>query len=171
MLTGPVQISNIVTTFNLDRKLSREKIKKHFPTIKYVPKFSGGILKYPDGCMLIFDTGRINVTGVSNVAIAMWLVDRFCRLYPEDIKQEKHEIVNITAHSRLVSDFDYTKLQQHPRFTYEPELFPGMHVRVDQSKVIFIIFRTSGKITITGVKKLESIDGYFHELEHQLSLI
>ena len=155
-----ITISNVVVSFTLNSKLCRDKLKTTFPSIKYPQRFSGGVLKYVDGCLLIFDSGRIIVTGVYNIAIAFTVIDRFCNRYPSDIKYIGLKIVNIVAYSRLKNDFNYEKLIKFPQYSYEPELFPGRHVKVDDTKVIVRIFRT-GRITVTGIKDHESIKKYF----------
>uniref|UniRef100_T1K5A5 TATA-box-binding protein n=1 Tax=Tetranychus urticae TaxID=32264 RepID=T1K5A5_TETUR len=68
----------------------------------------------------------------------MLLVDRF---------------FNITVCAKIIGDFDYEALLRHPGSSYEPELFPGIHLKLDESKVVFIIFK-SGKVIITGLKEL-----------------
>uniref|UniRef100_T1KC07 TATA-box-binding protein n=1 Tax=Tetranychus urticae TaxID=32264 RepID=T1KC07_TETUR len=162
-------IANIVTSFTLNNKLSREKIKEKFQFIEYPQRFSGGILKYLDGCLLIFDSGKIIVTGVQNISTAMILIDRFCSRYSDDIKYSTHKIVNITVCSQISGEFDYQKLLHHPGSSYEPELFPGIHLKLDKSKVIYIIFRT-GKIIITGLKDLESIPDYCDLFDYEIRM-
>uniref|UniRef100_A0A158P4P3 TATA-box-binding protein n=1 Tax=Tetranychus urticae TaxID=32264 RepID=A0A158P4P3_TETUR len=164
-----VYIANIVTSFTLNSKLSRELIKQNFPFIKYTKSFSGGIMKYPDGCLLIFDSGKINITGVQNISTSFLLIDRFCSKYPAEVRVTAYRIVNITATSMIVGDFDYQKLILHPGATYEPELFPGINLKLDNSNVTFIIFR-SGKVIITGLKNYESVYHYCDEFDYNIRL-
>lgn len=164
-----ITVVNLVSSFKLNSKLCRQQIKDTFEHIKYTKSFSGGVLKYPDGCLLVFDSGKINVTGVQNIATAIVLINRFCNKYPQDINYSSYKIVNITACSKIVDDFDYNKLLLHPGSSYEPELFPGIHLKLDDSKVIFIIFRT-GKVIITGLKDYESIFHYCDEFDYNIRL-
>jgi transcription initiation factor TFIID TATA-box-binding protein len=51
-----------------------------------------------------------------------------------------------------------TFLYQHPAHsTYEPELFPGLVYRMEEPKVVLLIF-VSGKIVITGAKSEEDLE-------------
>uniref|UniRef100_T1K3X7 TATA-box-binding protein n=1 Tax=Tetranychus urticae TaxID=32264 RepID=T1K3X7_TETUR len=99
----------------------------------------------------------------------MVLVDRFCSNYPDDIKFITYKIVNITVCSQIVDEFDYKKLLQHPGSSYEPEIFPGIHLKLDKSKVIYIIFRT-GKVIITGLKDLSSIRDYCNLFDYEIRM-
>lgn len=158
-LRNGLTIANMVLSFTLDKKLDRATLKHHYPSIKYPKSFSGGVLKYPEGCMLIFDSGKINVTGVQNECTAHSLVERFCTNYPENPKCKSSKIVNITAYFRVQDGFNYNKLLKYTGCSYDPELFPGIHLKLDNSKVIFIIFRT-GRAIITGTKDLQSTNTY-----------
>ena len=44
--------------------------------------------------------------------------------------------------------------------SYEPTLFPGAVLRVENPKVVFLLFR-SGKVVITGAKDIEQIKNAF----------
>lgn len=164
-----VSIANIVTSFTLNSRLSRNLIKENFEFIKYPQSFSGGILKYPEGCLLVFDTGKINVTGVQNIVTAIVLIDRFCSKYPSDINYTSFKIVNITVCSQIIGDFDYADLCNYTGSSYEPEIFPGIHLRLDKSKVVYIIFR-SGRVIITGLKNMSSIVHYCDEFDYRVRL-
>ena len=104
------------------------------------------------------------MTGIQSIETALTLINRFLLIYPYDVQYSTLKIVNITAYARLRDDFDYKKLQQYPSHSYEPELFPGVHIKVDNTKVIFIVFRT-GRIVLTGVKDYQSITNYFKTFE------
>ena len=133
LLKESPKIANIVVTVTLNSKLCRKTLESHFPFIRYPKTFSGGILKYPDGCLLIFNSGKINVTGIRSIETASTLINRFLLIYPHDVQYLSLKIVNITAYARLAENFDYKKLRKHPSHSYEPELFPGIHIKVDNS--------------------------------------
>ena len=50
-----------------------------------------------------------------------------------------------------------------PYTQYEPDLFPGLILRSINPKLVFLIFR-SGKINITGGKKVEDVENTYHTL-------
>lgn len=76
--------------------------------------------------------------------------------FPAEYKDFK--IQNMTATCDLgfpikLEGFFYAHAQ---RATYEPELFPGLVYRVENSKVVMLIF-VSGKIVITGGKTTDDL--------------
>lgn len=161
VLCEEIVINNIVISFKLNNKLDRQIVKACCPSVDYPKRFSGGILKLDGGCLLIFNSGKINVTGVRTYAAAYELIDKFCDLYPDNLYKTEAKVVNIVAHSRLNSNFKYYHLNKFPYYSYEPELFPGVHVKVDNTKVIFIIFKRTGRVTVTGIRDIIDIEKYF----------
>ena len=158
------KIANMVVTVTLSSPLCKNTIQQYFPSTKYPKTFSGGILKYPDGCLLVFNSNKLNITGIQSITTATTLVNRFLLIYPQEIQYLSLKIVNITAYGKLNDDFDYIKLRKYLSHSYEPELFPGIHIKVDDSEVIFIVFHT-GRIILTGVKDYQSITNYFNLFE------
>lgn len=150
----------------MSSKLTKSSLIDKFPNIIYKKNFSGGILKYSDGCLLIFLSGRLVVTGIKNIESANTLLNRFTLNYPGFVHVLDKRIVNIVSYNRIASmDGNlFKKLAYDVRNSYEPELFPAVHIKVDDSKAIFIVFRT-GTITLTGVKDLELISHYFAKFE------
>ena len=53
--------------------------------------------------------------------------------------------------------------------TYEPEVFPGLIFRMEQPKVVMLIF-TSGKIVLTGAKTREDIEIAYERIHPTLKL-
>jgi len=157
-----IKISNIVISFTLNERLNRNEIKLLFPSIVYPKKFSGGVLKFTKGCLLIFDSAKMIATGNENVESAIDLIEKFCSVFGRSLHYTSYKIVNIVTHSKLSIDFDYKLLQYFPLYTYEPELFPGVHIKVDDSKIIFIVFR-SGKVIATGFKEVAQIKYYYEK--------
>jgi len=50
---------------------------------------------------------------------------------------------------------------------YEPEQFPGLIYRMDDPKVVILIFR-SGKLVCTGAKREEEVYRAVEKLQNQL---
>lgn len=161
VLIEDIVVNNIVMSFKLNDKLDRVKVKESFPSVDYPKRFSGGILKLDGGCLLIFNSGKINVTGVKSYEAAFNLIDKFCDIYPDNLYKTEAKVVNIVAHSRLITNFIYSRLDSFPYCSYEPELFPGVHVKVDNSNVIFIIFKRTGRVTVTGIRDIIELNKYF----------
>jgi transcription initiation factor TFIID TATA-box-binding protein len=67
------------------------------------------------------------------------------------------QIQNIVASAGLDGTIDVEKATYSLKRTmYEPEQFPGLIYRMEDPKVVILIFR-SGKLVITGAKKEEEI--------------
>ena len=47
--------------------------------------------------------------------------------------------------------------------SYEPELFPGLVLRITKPKIVFLMFR-SGKIVITGAKNMNEINSTYSKV-------
>jgi transcription initiation factor TFIID TATA-box-binding protein len=54
------------------------------------------------------------------------------------------------------------------RVEYEPEQFPGLVYRIDEPKVVALLFG-SGKIVCTGAKKVEDIEKAVEKIHNELS--
>ena len=54
--------------------------------------------------------------------------------------------------------------------SYEPDLFPGLVLRISDPKVVFLVFR-SGKVVITGARRVvdihETFKGVYCEFLHK----
>jgi transcription initiation factor TFIID TATA-box-binding protein len=67
------------------------------------------------------------------------------------------QIQNIVASAGFDGTIDVEKATYSLKKTmYEPEQFPGLIYRMEEPKVVILIFR-SGKLVITGAKKEEEI--------------
>ena len=73
------------------------------------------------------------------------------------IEKPDIQIQNIVASAGLDGTIDLEKAAYSlKRSMYEPEQFPGLIYRMEEPKVVILIF-TSGKLVITGAKKEEEI--------------
>lgn len=160
------KITNMTVACIMNSKISKDLLLTSFPTIKFTKSFSGGILKFLDGCLLIFQSGRINVTGIKKIETAIKILDRFTLRYPGFVRCMEKRIVNIVAYNKigLINGRFFSKIAHDRENSYEPELFPAVHIKTDKSNAIFIVFRT-GRIILTGVNDPNLIDLYFSEFE------
>ncbi|MCK4320665.1 TATA box-binding protein, partial [Candidatus Bathyarchaeota archaeon] len=78
------------------------------------------------------------------------------------------KIVNIVATASLGGMIDLEKSAYSLKRTmYEPEQFPGLIYRMDEPKVVVLIF-ASGKLVCTGAKKEEDIHEALSKLHKKL---
>lgn len=126
---------NMVLSFTLDKPIIIDRPKR----------FSGQIRKFGSKTLLIFRSGKVNVTGVISIEEATDLVHS---VFPQSIILE-FRIVNLTTAFHLPLSIDFKSLVACESIQYEPECFPGMYWRKLNSRIIIIFFH-SCKGIITG---------------------
>ena len=78
------------------------------------------------------------------------------------------KIENVVASATLKQGIDLNAVvEKYPGVEYRPEQFPGLIYRMDEPKVVILIF-TSGKLVCTGAKKEEDIYQAVHMLHQRL---
>jgi transcription initiation factor TFIID TATA-box-binding protein len=75
--------------------------------------------------------------------------------------------VNIVASARLSGKVDLEKAVFTLKAMYEPEQFPGMIYRMDEPKVVILIF-ASGNLVCTGAKREQEVHDAVHKLHRIL---
>ncbi|XP_074604524.1 TATA-box-binding protein-like [Brevipalpus obovatus] len=126
----------MVLSFTLDKPIKIDRCED---------RFSGKIQKFGSKTLLIFRSGKVNVTGVTTVTEATDLVHS---VFPNLVILE-FRIVNLTTSFHLPLNINFQKLTAYKSIQYEPECFPGMYWRKPNSKIIVIFFH-SCKGIITG---------------------
>lgn len=78
------------------------------------------------------------------------------------------EIQNIVASANLKAGVDLEKAAfKLSNAMYEPEQFPGLIYRMDEPKVVLLIF-SSGKVVCTGARKEEEVKSAVDKIYSQL---
>lgn len=158
------EIQNVVAIGSLDQKIDLHAIVSAFPKVDYRPKRFPGLifrLTQPKTTTLIFRTGKMVCTGAKSEKMAMSAVKKVIRELKKEgfiiLRSPKITIENIvaTADFRGVVDLEATA-DILDDVLYEPEMFPGLIYRIEDPKVVVLIF-ASGKIVITGAKREEQI--------------
>jgi transcription initiation factor TFIID TATA-box-binding protein len=155
-----VKIQNVVASATLNQRIDLNAIVRVFPGVEYRPEQFPGLvyrLKKPKTATLIFSTGKMVCTGAKSERQARKAVFKVV----DELKSggivilRKPEIVvqNIVASAGLGGTIDLEKVVYGLKKTmYEPEQFPGLIYRMDEPKVVILIF-ASGKLVCTGAKK------------------
>ncbi len=159
-----IRIENVVASATLDQKIDLDAIVKVNPIVDYDPeKFPGLVyrLKRPKTAILIFRTGKMVCTGAKSSKEAKRAIKKVVRRLKKSgiiiISKPKIKIVNIVASGNLGGLIDLERSAYSlGRTMYEPEQFPGLIYRVDDPKVVFLIF-SSGKLVCTGATKEENV--------------
>ena len=114
-------------------------------------------LKKPKTATLIFSSGKMVCTGAKSEAQARKavtkVVDELKRNGMVILGKPEIQIQNIVSSAGLGGHIDLEKTTYSLKRTmYEPEQFPGLIYRMDDPKVVILIF-ASGKLVCTGAKK------------------
>ncbi|BEP16996.1 TATA-box-binding protein [Pyrofollis japonicus] len=159
-----VNIENIVATVSLDQTLDLRMIERSILTVEYNPEQFPGLvyrLDSPKVTALIFKSGKMVVTGAKSTRDLIEAVKKIVRnLKKHGIPihgRSKVQIQNIVASANLnvCVDLERAALTLENSM-YEPEQFPGLIHRMDEPRVVLLIF-SSGKMVITGAKREEEV--------------
>jgi len=159
-----INIQNVVATASLGQKFDLRTIVRVIPGVEYRPEQFPGLvyrLKKPKTATLIFSSGKMVCTGAKSERQSRKAVMKVV----EDLKKggivingrPDIQIQNIVASARLGGIIDLEKVTYSLEKTmYEPEQFPGLIYRMNDPKVVILLF-TSGNLVITGAKKEEEV--------------
>ena len=158
------KIENIVATVTLDQELDLRLIERVILTAEYNPEQFPGLvyrLEEPRVTALIFKSGKMVVTGAKSTRDLIEAVKKIVRNLKKhgiQIKgRPKVQIQNIVASANLGICVDLEKAALVlENSMYEPEQFPGLIHRMDEPRVVLLIFG-SGKMVITGAKREEEV--------------
>jgi len=139
-------------------------MERSVPNVEYDPdQFPGLIfrLESPKVTSLIFKSGKMVVTGAKSTEELIKAVKRIIKTLKKHgidiVGKPKIQIQNIVASANLHVNVNLDKaafvLENN---MYEPEQFPGLIYRMDDPKVVLLIF-SSGKMVITGAKREEEV--------------
>lgn len=172
------RIENVVASVTLNQKLNLEKIAERVPNAEYSPEqFPGLVLRIqkPKTATLIFSSGKMVCTGAKSekeVRKAVNTIISLLRSYGIEITGEPIiEIQNIVASANLKAMVDLEKAAYLlENSMYEPEQFPGLIYRMDNPKVVLLIF-SSGKVVCTGARREEEVREAINKLYQKLDEI
>jgi len=169
------EIQNVVASATLGQDLDLSSIVRAFPGVEYRPESFPGLvfrLKKPKTATLIFRSGKMVCTGAKSERQArkavMKVVDELKRNGIVISRKPDIQIQNIVASVVLGGFIDLEKTTYSlERTMYEPEQFPGLIYRMDEPKVVILIF-SSGKLVCTGAKKEEEVHRAVTKLQETL---
>ncbi len=160
-----VNIQNVVAVATLDQNIDLLTIMKFFRNVEYRPKQFPGLvfrLKDPKTTTLIFRSGKMVCTGAKSEKLAISAVIKVVG----ELKKEgfiirgspKIEIVNIVCTANVGGEIDLEVASDIlDNVMYEPEQFPGLVYRMEEPKVVILMFK-SGKMVITGAKRAAQVN-------------
>jgi len=170
-----INIENVVATGTLHQNIDLNSIVRVFPGVEYRPEQFPGLVyrvKKPKATTLIFSSGKMVCTGSKSERQAhkavMKVVDELNRNGIVILGKPEIQIQNIVASAGLGGYIDLEKvIYSLKRTMYEPEQFPGLIYRMEDPKVVILIF-TTGKLVCTGAKKETEVHRAIAKLQETL---
>ena len=170
-----IEIQNVVSTATLQQTVDLNAVVKNVPGVEYRPeRFPGLVLRLrrPKTAMLIFHSGKMVCTGAKSERdsrrAVMTVIRELKRSGIIIIGKPVVTVVNIVASASLGGMID---LEQAAyilgRTMYEPEQFPGLIHRMDEPKVVILLF-ASGNLVCTGARKEQEVYAAVHKLHASL---
>ena len=152
------RVENIVASVILEDRIDLEKVANAYHSVEYDPEQFPGLvfrLQNPKAAVLVFNTGKMVVTGLKREEEAEIVVNKVIekiRKAGVPIKS-KPQIQNIVSSGSIGGEIDLELASiTLDDSLYEPEQFPGLIYRMKDPNVVFLLF-SSGKIVCTGAKK------------------
>jgi transcription initiation factor TFIID TATA-box-binding protein len=170
-----INIENVVATGTLHQNIDLNSIVRVFPGVEYRPEQFPGLVyrvKKPKATTLIFGSGKMVCTGSKSERQAhkavLKVVDELKRNGIVILGKPEIQIQNIVASAGLGGYIDLEKVTYSLKRTmYEPEQFPGLIYRMEDPKVVILIF-TTGKLVCTGAKKETEVHRAIAKLQETL---
>jgi len=159
-----IRIENVVGTGTLNQRIDLNAVVKCNPGVEYRPEQFPGLvfrLKRPKTATLIFNSGKMVCTGAKSAKESRRAVMKVVKELKKSgiiiIGKPELKIVNMVASASLGGLIDLEKAAYAlGRTMYEPEQFPGLIYRMDEPKVVILLF-SSGKLVCTGAKHEEDV--------------
>ena len=170
-----INIQNIVATGTMNQKVDLNAIVKGYPGAEYRPEQFPGLvfrLKRPKTATLIFSSGKMVCTGARSGKEARSAIMKVVKELKKGgviiLGKPDFKVVNIVASASLGGKVDLEKaVSTLGKAMYEPEQFPGLIYRMDEPKVVILIFAT-GNLVVTGAKVEQDVYDAVHKLHESL---
>jgi len=166
-----INIQNVVASATLNQKVDLNAVVKSNPGVEYRPEQFPGLvfrIKRPKTATLIFNSGKMVCTGAKSEKEARRAVMNVVKELKKGgiiiISKPELKIQNIVASASLGGRIELEQVVSTLGKTmYEPEQFPGLIYRMDEPKVVILIF-ASGNLVCTGAKKEQDVYDAVHKL-------
>jgi transcription initiation factor TFIID TATA-box-binding protein len=170
-----IHIQNVVASATLNQRVDLNAVVKSYPGVEYRPEQFPGLvfrIKRPKTATLIFNSGKMVCTGAKSEKEARRAVMNVIKELRKGgiiiISKPELKIQNIVASASLGGRIDLEQaVSKLVKTMYEPEQFPGLIYRMDEPKVVILIF-ASGNLVCTGAKKEQDVYDAVHKLHASL---
>src|SRR5208337_2368023 len=165
-----INIQNVVAAATLNQRVDLNAVVKGYPGVEYRPEQFPGLvfrLKRPKTATLIFGSGKMVCTGAKSEKesrrAVMTVVKELKKGGIIIIGKPELKVVNIVASASLGGKVDLEAASTLGKTMYEPEQFPGLIYRMDEPKVVILLF-ASGNLVCTGARKEQDVHDSVHKL-------
>jgi transcription initiation factor TFIID TATA-box-binding protein len=173
--TATISIENVVASATLNQQVDLNAVVKGFPGVEYRPEQFPGLvfrLKRPKTATLIFHSGKMVCTGSRSEKEAHRAVMSVVREMKNAgiiiLRKPQVKIQNIVASASLGGKIDLEQaVSKLGKTMYEPEQFPGLIYRMNEPRVVILLFAT-GKLVCTGARKEQDVHDAVHKLHASL---
>ena len=172
-----IKIENVVASTSLGKVLDLKAIALALGGAEYEPEQFPGLiyrLKEPKTAILLFRSGKVVCTGAKSLESVKTAIDLVGKqIEAAGIPVDKNpEIVvqNIVASSDLGAQINLNSIAISlglGKVEYEPEQFPGLVYRLDEPKVVVLLFG-SGKLVCTGARKPSDVEQAVEKITAEL---
>ena len=167
-------LTNVVCSAHLGCNLNLTELCYQLSNVRYDPaRFSGLMWQHRTigGNCLAFSSGIIQCQGkATSLREGVQRLRRYARILQKkglEVELQRVKVLTASACHVLSAPLDFNALIKERCVTCEPELFPTANFQVDG--ITFSCFHT-GKIIITGIKKLSDTDQTIHPTLMELEL-
>ena len=171
------RIENVVASTSLGEELDLKAIALALGGAEYEPEQFPGLIyriKDPKTAILLFRSGKVVCTGaksLEHVRTAVEFVSKQIAAAGIPVKKNPEiEVQNIVATSDLGAVIDLNTVAVSLGLTsveYEPEQFPGLVYRLEDPKVVALMFG-SGKVVCTGARKPADVERAVDKITSEL---
>jgi transcription initiation factor TFIID TATA-box-binding protein len=171
-------VVNVVASASIGKELMLQDIAFQLEGAEYdQDRFPGLIYKLaePKTAVLIFRSGKVVCTGarsIPDVHVAINKVVDELRVLDMPVKDEPDIVIqNIVATTNLESTLNLIQIAMSLGFEnveYEPEAFPGLVYRMDDPKVVLLLFG-SGKMVCVGAREVNDIKNAVRNIKEELT--
>ena len=142
-------------------------------------KFPGAVFRMenPKIAVLVFSSGKIVMTGIRRVGdldIGLkFLISKLSESGVSTFDKPDVAITNMVCSYDTEKQINLNKIVvalNLENIEYEPEQFPGLVYRLDEPKIVALLF-SSGKVILTGGRNLDDVKAGLDKLENKLENI
>src|SRR3990170_1002965 len=172
-----IKIENVVASTSLGGELDLQAIALALGGAEYEPEQFPGLiyrLKEPKTATLLFRSGKVVCTGAKSLEHVKTAIDTVAKqIEAAGITIKKNpeiEVQNIVASSDLGTEINLNAIAISlglEKVEYEPEQFPGLVYRIDEPKVVVLLFG-SGKLVCTGARKPKDVEQAVEKITQEL---